>query len=78
LIPLVRMNRIVQQTRESGSWNNVPKGVMPMLLLGLFVSAFGELIGYCAGAGQARPKLAEFEFHRVRHLGPYDPRNQPV
>ena len=78
LIPLVRMNRIVGQTRESGSWNNVPKGVMPMLLLGLFVSALGESVGYCAGAGQARPKLAEFEFHRVRHLGPYDPQNQPV
>jgi GT2 family glycosyltransferase len=78
LIPFVRMNRIVEQTRESGSWSRVPSGVLPMLLLGLFVSALGELTGYCAGPGQARPKLAEFEFHRVRHLGVYDPRDQPV
>lgn len=78
LIPFVRMNRIVEQTRESGSWSRVPNGVLPMLLLGLFVSALGELTGYCAGPGQARPKLAEFEFHRVRHLGVYDPRDQPV
>lgn len=78
LIPFVRMNRIVGETRQSGSWNKVPRGVLPMLLLGLFVSALGELIGYCAGPGQARPKLAEFEFHRVRHLGVYDPRDQPV
>jgi hypothetical protein len=78
LIPFVRMNRIVEQTRESGSWNRVPNGVLPMLLLGLLVSALGELVGYCAGPGQARPKLAEFEFHRVRHLGVYDPRDQPV
>jgi hypothetical protein len=78
LIPFVRLRRIVEQTRESGSWDKVPRGVLPMLLLGLFVSAFGEFIGYAAGAGQARPKLAEFEFHRVRHLGVYDPRDQPV
>ena len=78
LIPFVRLRRIVEQTRESGSWGKVPRGVLPMLLLGLFVSALGEFVGYAAGAGQARPKLAEFEFHRVRHLGVYDPRDQPV
>ena len=78
LIPFVRMNRIVGQARESGAWRKVPSGVLPMLLLGLFVSALGEFVGYCAGPGQARPKLAEFEFHRVRHLGAYDPQDQPV
>lgn len=78
LIPFVRLRRIVGETRESGSWGKVPRGVLPMLLLGLFVSALGELVGYAAGPGQARPKLAEFEFHRVRHLGVYDPRDQPV
>jgi GT2 family glycosyltransferase len=78
LIPFVRLWRIVEQTRESGSWEKVPRGVLPMLLLGLFVSALGEFVGYVAGPGEARPKLAEFEFHRVRHLGVYDPRDQPV
>ncbi|MCC2642048.1 MAG: hypothetical protein K0S45_2461 [Nitrospira sp.] len=76
LIPLVRMNRIIKQTRSSGSWNKVPRGVLPMLLLGLSASALGEFMGYAAGHGEARPKLAEFEFHRVRHLGAYDAGSQ--
>jgi GT2 family glycosyltransferase len=78
LIPLVRMNRIVKQTHNSGSWSNVPRGVLPMLLVGLFASAFGELMGYAAGHGEARPKLAAFEFHRVRHLGASGAGNQAI
>jgi hypothetical protein len=49
-----------------------------MLLIGLLASAMGELLGYAAGHGGARPKLAEFEFHRVRHLGPYDAGSQTI
>jgi GT2 family glycosyltransferase len=78
LIPFVRIKRIIEQARESGAWRKVPRGVLPMLLLGLFISALGEFVGYCAGPGQARPRLAEFEFHRIRHLGAYDPQDQPV
>ena len=36
--------------------------------VGLAVSAVGEMIGYVAGVGQSKPKLAAFEFHRVRRL----------
>ena len=78
LIPLIRIKRIVGEARGSGSWSHVPRGVLPMLLLGLFASASGEMMGYVAGHGNARPKLAEFEFHRVRHLGASDAGNQPV
>ena len=78
LIPFIRMNRIVKQTHDSGSWNSVPRGVLPMLLIGLWASAMGELMGYAAGHGGARPKLAEFEFHRVRHLGSYDAGSQTI
>ena len=78
LIPFVRFKRIVRETRGSGSWTEVPRGVLPMLGVGLMVSAAGELAGYAAGPGQARPKLAEFEFHRVRHLGAYEPSSQLV
>ncbi len=43
-----------------------------MLMVGLLASALGELFGYLAGHGNAKPRLAGFEFHRVRHLGTYD------
>ena len=69
MIPVIRFRRIVAQVRESGGSSDLPTGVWPTLMLGLVVSALGEMIGYVAGAGEAKPKLAAFEFHRVRHLG---------
>jgi hypothetical protein len=41
---------------------------LPFLTLALLVSAFGEMIGYTMGAGNAKDKLTIFEFHRVRYL----------
>ncbi|HJU03631.1 MAG TPA: glycosyltransferase [Nitrospiraceae bacterium] len=69
LIPPIRFRRIFAQVRRSGCWEQLPGGVLPMLMVGLAVSAFGEIAGYLTGAGQSKPKLAAFEFHRVRHLG---------
>ncbi|MGH7232202.1 MAG: glycosyltransferase family 2 protein [Nitrospiraceae bacterium] len=69
LIPMIRFRRILSQVRQSACWKQLPRGVMPLLGLGLVVSACGEMIGYVAGVGQSKPKLAAFEFHRVRHLG---------
>jgi GT2 family glycosyltransferase len=64
LIPLVRFRRILRQVRRSACH---PKPhTLPMVFLGLVVSASGEMTGYALGAGDASRKLSLFEFHRVR------------
>lgn len=70
-IPLVRFWRILRRARQAGP-RSLPLKVLPALILGLVVSALGELLGYASGAGDAKLKLSTFEFHRVRHLA-----NQP-
>jgi GT2 family glycosyltransferase len=72
LIPVVRFQRILQQLRRSGQRRNLPLGVLPTLILGLVVSAVGEMMGYALGAGDAKQKLSNFEFHRIRHLSKQD------
>jgi GT2 family glycosyltransferase len=68
LIPLVRLRRIVDQTRRSKHWDVLPAGTIPMLFVALIASALGELKGYAVGAGEeAKRRLAMFEFHRVRY-----------
>ena len=44
VIPLVRLRRILDQTRRSEHWHVLPAGVIPMLLLALIASALGELM----------------------------------
>jgi hypothetical protein len=68
LIPVVRFLRIWGQLHRSSQQRSLPPGVLPILLLGLIVSATGEMIGYAFGAGDAKQKLSKFEFHRARHL----------
>ena len=63
LIPAVRFWRMVRQSR------NFKLRVVPAVILGLAVSALGEMAGYAFGSGNARQKLTGFEFHRVRHAG---------
>jgi GT2 family glycosyltransferase len=72
LIPVVRFRRILQQLRRSGQRCNLPPGVLPTLTLGLVVSAVGEMMGYALGAGDAKQKLSNFEFHRYQHLAERD------
>jgi glycosyltransferase involved in cell wall biosynthesis len=66
-IPLVRSWRILRRARRVCP-RHQPLKVLPALMLGLVVSALGELLGYASGAGDAKQKLSTFEFHRVRHL----------
>jgi hypothetical protein len=72
LIPVVRFRRILQQLRRSDRRRDLPPGVLPTLVLGLFVSAVGEMMGYALGAGDAKQKLSNFEFHRYQHLAKRD------
>ncbi len=68
LIPLVRLRRILSQMREARRPLPPSATVLPALVLGLAVSAVGEMIGYCWGAGDAVQRRWDLEFHRVRHL----------
>ncbi len=68
LIPFVRYGRLRKQWDVLRQTRKLPWGVMPMAWCGLLVSATGEMIGCCLGAGQAVEKRAKFEFHRVPHL----------
>jgi GT2 family glycosyltransferase len=68
LIPLVRSRYVLGQLRVRGQLKSVPLGFYPALVLGLAVSAFGEMLGFSLGPGNASTRLCEFEFHRERHL----------
>jgi hypothetical protein len=63
LIPAVRIWRMIRYRR------NLELRMVPALILGLAVSALGEMMGYAFGSGSAREKLTGFEFYRVRHAG---------
>ena len=68
LIPFVRLRRVLGQVRWSRLPVAPPRAVWPVLLLGLGVSAAGEMIGYTWGAGDAVERRCDLEFHRIRHL----------
>jgi hypothetical protein len=68
LIPLIRFRYVLGQLRCRGQQKDLPRGCFPTLILGLAVSALGELIGYSLGPGNASTRVCDFEFHRERHL----------
>lgn len=68
LIPFVRYRRLKKHWNSLRQSRRLPWGVMPMAWCGLLVSATGEMIGCCFGAGRAVEKRAKFEFHRIPHL----------
>ena len=72
LIPLVRLRRVLRQIRGAGRERDLLPGVLPPLILGLVVSALGEMTGYAFGAGDAPEQMCVLEFHRYRHLAASD------
>jgi hypothetical protein len=69
LIPLVRLRRIAGDIRRIGSAPGLGPRILPALLVGLGVSAAGELVGYLFGPSRgAARRLAEIELHRARHV----------
>jgi hypothetical protein len=54
--------------RGAPAWGRV----LPGVVVGLGARAVGELVGYLAGPGRAAEALADFEFHRDRHLSARD------
>jgi GT2 family glycosyltransferase len=70
LIPAIRFYRVLRQVYQHRL--KLGAGVIPMLVLGLVVSALGEMTGYAMGAGGSRKALTRLEFHRIRHIGRSD------
>ncbi len=68
LIPWVRYRRYKKHWNALRKFKTLPWGVIPMAWCGLLISATGELIGCCCGAGQAVAKREKFEFDRLKHL----------
>jgi Glycosyl transferase family 2 len=68
LIPVVRYRRYKKQWDEVRRYQRLPWGTMPMAWCSLLMSATGELIGCCFGAGNAVRKREKLEFHRSSHL----------
>jgi hypothetical protein len=68
LIPLVRIPRVLQDLRRS----TFPRARWPFILsplvIGLVVSAVGEMVGYVCGAGNATEQLARMELFKMEYL----------
>jgi hypothetical protein len=68
LIPIVRFIRIVGRMREFGWLGRLIPGILPSLIVGLVVSAAGELMGYVFGLGQSAGKTLDLDFRRDRFV----------
>ena len=68
LIPLVRVPRVLRDMRQSSERHVLLSGVLPLLVIGLIVSAVGEMVGYLFGAGNATERLARMELYKIDYL----------
>ncbi|MHA1485231.1 MAG: hypothetical protein ACTSPR_07940 [Candidatus Thorarchaeota archaeon] len=71
LIPWVRLYLIQKCVRRGRSRNFLIR-LLPVLFVGLLANGFGQMVGYATGAGDSTEKVAEYEFHRVKHIEPTD------
>ncbi len=72
LIPAVRLWRLFPQYRQAGRHKPLPRGTLPVLLVGLATSAWGEMLGYAFGPGRAAQELSDMELHRGRYVAAGD------
>lgn len=69
-IPTFRLLRTIPTWKQLPVSTNMKARILFALLFGLTVDGAGQMIGYAAGPGSAREKLAHLEFHRYRHIPP--------
>jgi hypothetical protein len=74
LIPLVRAARICGELSKPGRRLRSIPALLPVMMVGLAVSGFGELMGYLAGPGRSADNMAEYEHDRLRFVRPADRR----
>jgi len=68
LIPAVCLWRTLRHLRRSQEQYHLFPKILPVLTLGLVINAAGEMAGLLLGAGNAKEKMGNLEFHRERHL----------
>jgi len=69
LIPLVRFRRIFAEARKPGRYPGSLLRLAPVLLLGLLLDGFGQMLGYAFGPGDTMEKSAELELHIEKRVG---------
>ena len=69
-IPLVRTARSLDSLQRAPMSGAMKIKTLFGLLFGMAVDGFGQMLGYAAGPGSARDRLARLEFHRFRHIPP--------
>jgi len=74
LIPWVRLTRALRQLRSAETPRPSVSRVVPLLLLGLTLDGFGQLVGCLIGEGGSPQRLARYEFRRVDHVPERDRR----
>ena len=67
LIPLVRLRRALGDVRRVGHGGGFLLRVIPTMCVGLACDALGQMAGYASGPGEAHARLAEYEWHRMKH-----------
>jgi hypothetical protein len=78
LIALVRFSRSLKNYNRVRSQHPLAFGVLPAVALLLTVSAWGEMVGNLAGAGNIRRTLLNLELVREDHLAPGDHAIEPT
>lgn len=68
LVPAVRFIRIICDIYKYGWQRKLLPDIIPWLILGLTVSAIGELIGFVFGKGRAQSKTIDLDFNRHRFV----------
>ncbi len=67
LIPLVRLARIARQAKN-GKLLGRFAACFHALVPGLLLDGAGQFLGYTFGAGNARERVANYEFRRIEHI----------
>jgi len=67
LIPIVRLWKIIILLTGSRQTFGLFIKVIPLMVAGLSLSAFGEMTGYAFGSGNSVNILSDYEFYRRRH-----------
>jgi GT2 family glycosyltransferase len=74
LIPLVRLARIARQAAMARLLGRFTTS-LHALAAGLVLDGLGQFMGYLAGTGAAREKVAKYEYRRMDHITEHDRRH---
>lgn len=75
LIPWIRLWRHTRDLCQPGRPRHLLWRVWPVMAAGLLLDGLGQMLGYLAGPGDVYRRLADFEFHRLRHITEEDRRS---